>query len=123
MSRRAPVNTYLMHMFISSHAAKPQWAFMHGLMENAIYGGRVDNTFDMRVLISYLEQCFNDIAITGQAATPTRTGKKIIGLPFGNIPVSLRTQVRLCITIMHCRCDIYTILYNENIFQSDNFLI
>ena len=67
---------------------------MHGLMENAIYGGRVDNTFDMRVLISYLEQCFNDTTITGQAATPTRTGRTTLGLPFGNIPVSLRLQVQ-----------------------------
>ena len=94
---------------------------MHGLMENAIYGGRVDNTFDMRVLISYLEQCFNDIAITGQAATPTKTGKKMLGLPFGNIPVSLRTQVHLCTIIMlHCRCDIYTI-YNEKYFSEQKF--
>ena len=75
------------------YIAKPQWEFMHGLMENAIYGGRVDNTFDMRVLISYLGQCFNDAAITGQAATPTRSGMKMPALPFGNIPVSLRTQV------------------------------
>ena len=81
-------------------SAKPQWEFMHGLMENAIYGGRVDNTFDMRVLISYLEQCFNDTAITGQSATPTRTGKKVLALPFGNIPVSLRTQVSMLYVCM-----------------------
>ena len=74
---------------------------MHGLMENAIYGGRVDNTFDMRVLISYLEQCFNDTAITGQAVTPTRTGKKTLALPFGNIPVSLRTQVMNVAKLIH----------------------
>ena len=78
-------------------------------MENAIYGGRVDNTFDMRVLISYLDQCFNDTAITGQAATPTRTGKKILGLPFGNIPVSLRTQV------CWCTCHAHLLLYSNNI--------
>jgi len=36
-----------------------QWSFMHGLMENAIYGGRVDNTFDMRVLSAYLRQYFD----------------------------------------------------------------
>lgn len=36
-----------------------QWEFVHGLFENAIYGGRVDNFFDMRVLRSYLEQLFN----------------------------------------------------------------
>jgi Dynein heavy chain AAA lid domain len=29
-------------------------------MEDAIYGGRVDNTFDMRVLRSYLKVFFTD---------------------------------------------------------------
>ncbi|MBN3304013.1 DYHC2 protein, partial [Amia calva] len=36
-----------------------QWEFVHGLLENAIYGGRIDNTFDLRILRSYLEQFFN----------------------------------------------------------------
>nr|DBA32514.1 TPA: hypothetical protein GDO54_000298 [Pyxicephalus adspersus] len=39
-----------------------QWEFVHGLLENAIYGGRVDNYFDLRVLRSYLEQFFNSHA-------------------------------------------------------------
>ena len=72
----------------------PQWDFMYGLMENAIYGGRVDNTFDMRVLQTYLRQCFDDKTIPGQAGTPRRGGKKWEGLPFGNIPISTRLQVR-----------------------------
>ena len=54
---------------------------MYGLMENAIYGGRVDNTFDMRVLKTYLRQCFDDRTIPGQAGTPRRGGKKWEGLP------------------------------------------
>ena len=51
------------HVFLSD---KPQWDFMNGLMENAIYGGRVDNSFDMRVLRSYLQQCFTEAVVTGQ---------------------------------------------------------
>ena len=43
-----------------------QWDFMHGLMENAIYGGRVDNTFDMRVMTSYLLQYFSDSVVAGK---------------------------------------------------------
>lgn len=66
---------------------------MHGLMENAIYGGRVDNNFDLRVLTSYLEQVFNEYVLTGQASTPTRGGVKRAGLPFGNIPVSVHLKV------------------------------
>ncbi|KAM9321467.1 cytoplasmic dynein 2 heavy chain 1 [Gastrophryne carolinensis] len=41
---------------------KFQWEFVHGLLENAVYGGRVDNYFDLRVLRSYLEQFFNSHA-------------------------------------------------------------
>lgn len=44
---------------------------MHGLMENAIYGGRVDNTFDMRVLTSYLLQYFSGSVVTGQVGIDT----------------------------------------------------
>jgi dynein heavy chain 2 len=30
------------------------WEIIHGLMEDAIYGGRIDNAFDLRVLRAYL---------------------------------------------------------------------
>ena len=67
---------------------------MHGLMENAVYGGRVDNMFDMRVLRTYLRQCFDDRTVPGKAGSPRKGGRKWEGLPFGNIPVSTRIQVR-----------------------------
>ncbi|KAG0423664.1 hypothetical protein HPB47_000564, partial [Ixodes persulcatus] len=35
-----------------------EWEFLRGLFETAVYGGRVDNPFDMRVLRSYLGQFF-----------------------------------------------------------------
>ncbi|XP_068004360.1 cytoplasmic dynein 2 heavy chain 1 [Melanerpes formicivorus] len=54
-----------------------QWEFVHGLFENAIYGGRVDNYFDMRVLRSYLEQLFNSRVIGGL----NPRGKKITHFP------------------------------------------
>ena len=49
-----------------SKGGKPQWEFMCGLMESAVYGGRVDNNFDGRVLASYLKQYFNDSVMSGQ---------------------------------------------------------
>uniref|UniRef100_A0A672TN04 Cytoplasmic dynein 2 heavy chain 1 n=1 Tax=Strigops habroptila TaxID=2489341 RepID=A0A672TN04_STRHB len=55
-----------------------QWEFVHGLFENAIYGGRVDNYFDMRVLRSYLEQLFNSQVIGSLNAR----GKKITSFPY-----------------------------------------
>jgi dynein heavy chain 2 len=30
------------------------WEIVHGLMVDAIYGGRIDNAFDIRVLKAYL---------------------------------------------------------------------
>uniref|UniRef100_A0A8C0I8A9 Cytoplasmic dynein 2 heavy chain 1 n=1 Tax=Bubo bubo TaxID=30461 RepID=A0A8C0I8A9_BUBBB len=55
-----------------------QWEFVHGLFENAIYGGRVDNYFDMRVLRSYLEQLFNSRIIGSLNAR----GKKMTSFPY-----------------------------------------
>ena len=39
---------------------------MHGLMENAVYGGRVDNDYDMRVVQSFLKSYFNKNVICGK---------------------------------------------------------
>ena len=37
-----------------------QWATLYGLFENAIYGGRIDNEFDLRVLRAYMELYFSN---------------------------------------------------------------
>ncbi|XP_038617598.1 cytoplasmic dynein 2 heavy chain 1 [Tachyglossus aculeatus] len=54
-----------------------QWEFVHGLLENAIYGGRIDNYFDLRVLRSYLEQFFNSSVIGG-----SHHGRKKSSFPY-----------------------------------------
>lgn len=45
---------------------KPQWQKIYGILENAIYGGRIDNNFDLRVLRAYMEMLFKDSTIQGQ---------------------------------------------------------
>jgi len=40
---------------------------VHGLMEDAIYGGRVDNPYDGRVLKAYLRKLFTRDAVDGRA--------------------------------------------------------
>ena len=62
-------------------------------MENALYGGRVDNTYDMRVLYSYLHQYFDDSVITGKTGYTQLSKKSGTGLPIGNIPVSYKMKV------------------------------
>ena len=42
------------------------WETIHGLMMDSIYGGRVDNPFDQRVLKCYLDKYFNDKLIGGR---------------------------------------------------------
>lgn len=37
-----------------------RWEYVNGLLLNVIYGGRVDNNFDLRILRSYLVQYFSD---------------------------------------------------------------
>uniref|UniRef100_A0A0L8FKZ3 Dynein heavy chain region D6 P-loop domain-containing protein n=1 Tax=Octopus bimaculoides TaxID=37653 RepID=A0A0L8FKZ3_OCTBM len=50
-----------------------QWQWIHGLFEQAIYGGRVDNTFDIRVLVSYLKTFF-DNRVLGEHVSDRRIG-------------------------------------------------
>eukprot|EP00798_Chlamydomonas_sp_ICE-L_P023166 gene23167-30374_t len=48
-----------------------QWEMLHGLLENAIYGGRVDNIFDGKVLRTYLDQFFHpEVVGMGGKARP-----------------------------------------------------
>ncbi|KAJ8280434.1 hypothetical protein GJAV_G00054510 [Gymnothorax javanicus] len=42
-----------------------QWEFVHGLLENAIYGGRIDSLSDLRILRSYLQQFFSSRLVSG----------------------------------------------------------
>ena len=52
--------------FVVLGSGSVRWKFVHGLFENAIYGGRVDNTFDAKVLQSYLLQYFEQAVFPGQ---------------------------------------------------------
>lgn len=51
-----------------SNGRSVQWQKVYGILENAIYGGRVDNEYDMRVLRSYMREVFCDGTLKGQAA-------------------------------------------------------
>lgn len=43
---------------------KVDWKTVRGLMVDAIYGGRVDNPHDMRVLATYLRRYFNSDVVS-----------------------------------------------------------
>jgi dynein heavy chain 2 len=52
------------------------WQTLHGLMENAIYGGRVDNPYDLRVLRCTLAEYFSPELLAG-AKSLLRGGVKL----------------------------------------------
>uniref|UniRef100_A0A8B9KYF0 Cytoplasmic dynein 2 heavy chain 1 n=1 Tax=Astyanax mexicanus TaxID=7994 RepID=A0A8B9KYF0_ASTMX len=58
-----------------------QWECVHGLLESAIYGGRVDNVCDLRVLRSYLQQFFSTQALTHSRSRKTHAFPTQISLP------------------------------------------
>lgn len=53
-------------------SGKVDWKTVRGLMVDAIYGGRVDNPHDMRVLATYLRQYFNSAVVSGVLENPAR---------------------------------------------------
>ena len=50
---------------VTSQGKNIDWETVVGLMENAIYGGRVDNIYDFKVLVVYLKQYFNGDILRG----------------------------------------------------------
>lgn len=46
-------------------SGRVDWRTVRGLMTDAIYGGRVDNPHDMRVLATYLRRYFNSEVVSG----------------------------------------------------------
>eukprot|EP01105_Mastigella_eilhardi_P023120 TRINITY_DN578_c0_g1_i21.p1 TRINITY_DN578_c0_g1~~TRINITY_DN578_c0_g1_i21.p1 ORF type:complete len:3400 (+),score=883.23 TRINITY_DN578_c0_g1_i21:3362-13561(+) len=53
------------------------WTTVHGLLENAVYGGRVDNTFDFQVLQQYLRTYFNSDVLNTVSSTKRPLAPKI----------------------------------------------
>ncbi|UJR10563.1 hypothetical protein I4U23_014763 [Adineta vaga] len=54
-----------------------QWDYIHGLFDQAIYGGRVDNPVDTDVLRSYLTQYFNAAIVGGAKGLKSRLASNI----------------------------------------------
>jgi dynein heavy chain 2 len=52
-------------LFLLLAGGEIQWDYIHGLFDQAVYGGRVDNPVDTDVLRSYLMQYFNSAIIGG----------------------------------------------------------
>lgn len=77
-----------MKYFIFVASGEIQWNYIHGLFDQAVYGGRVDNPIDTDVLRSYLAQYFNAAIIGGAKGLKSRLASNI------NLPNS--TELHVC---------------------------
>ena len=68
---RAGVN--VINMVTQEDQTSIDWETVIGLMENAIYGGRVDNGYDFQVLQTYLKQYMNSDVLLNRNSS-SRTG-------------------------------------------------
>lgn len=61
----------MIEQLLSRDTTNIDWELIHGLFANAIYGGRVDDVHDIRILTSYLQDMFQPEVIAA--------GKKQLG--------------------------------------------
>lgn len=54
------------------------WDMLYGLMSDTIYGGRIDNAVDLRILNSYLAEYFNQDTVSGKKNLTDRLNIKTI---------------------------------------------
>ena len=59
------------HYTLQSENDNPDWETIYGVLENAIYGGRMDNSFDVRLLCTYLRYC--SVTPTANTTPTTQT--------------------------------------------------
>lgn len=68
-----------------------KWDYLQGLFEVVIYGGRISNLYDLRVLSTYLKQYFNSSVIEGNfevvsgISVPNSANIKVINLQLYNL--------------------------------------
>ena len=70
---RAGVNVVDM---VTESGGNIDWETVIGLMENAIYGGRVDNSYDFQVLQTYLKQYMNDDVLLGRGGRDNKATER-----------------------------------------------
>lgn len=71
---------------------KIPWAALKTLMAQSIYGGRIDNEFDQRLLITFLDRIFTKGSFDSEFKLALKVdGHKDIKMPDGIRSVALRT--------------------------------
>lgn len=74
-------------IFFPTGTGDIKWNFIYGLFENAIYGGRIDNIWDIRVLNAYLRIFFNNDVVGGRKPSADQLVKSLA------LPTTVNYQV------------------------------
>jgi dynein heavy chain 2 len=74
-------------LFLLLAGGEIQWDYIHGLFDQAVYGGRVDNPVDTDVLRSYLMEYFNSSIIGGSKGSRNKLTSNV------NVPNSTDLNV------------------------------
>lgn len=72
----------------SSDTESPPWETIHGLLDNAIYGGRIDNVFDQRILRTCLASYYSDAHTSGGGSQARALPNTKIVVPATNVHAS-----------------------------------
>jgi dynein heavy chain 2, cytosolic len=68
----------------SATDSKVQWNILHGLLKDAVYGGRIDDHQDEMKIATYLSQFFNDDNYHNEGRNPIQKLCKAFNLPRSN---------------------------------------
>ena len=93
-----------------------KWKYLHGLLAQAIYGGRVDNPYDVRVLNAYLRRYFCQQAVSGRPMPgtglllPTSTNHRdylelIASMPDADTPALFSLSPNVQRTVVQANAD------------------
>ncbi|MEW5298927.1 MAG: hypothetical protein WDW36_001997 [Sanguina aurantia] len=63
---------------LATRGKDAQWQLLHGLLENAIYGGRLESVYDEKVLSTYLSEFFNKELVGGGKVRPLLGSKTVL---------------------------------------------
>ena len=72
---------------------QPDWVTIHGLLGSAVYGGRVDNAQDERLLHTYLQQYFSSSMLSPGSARGSIRLAPGVSLPASNVHADYLTLI------------------------------
>ena len=72
---------------------QPDWVTIHGLLGSAVYGGRVDNAQDERLLHTYLQQYFSSAMLSPGSARGSIRLAPGVSLPASNVHADYLTLI------------------------------